>query len=186
MPPKIKVTKEEILNTAVELVKKSGAQSLNARSIASALNCSTQPIFSNFDTMEALRSAVVGRAEEMFREYMRLETERGEFPPYKAVGMAYIRFAREEKELFRLLYMRDRSEEPDSEESDLDDRMESIVRHVTGLSPDKAKLFHLETWAFVHGVAVMFATGLLDLDLNLVSRMITDCYRGLRKQYGLE
>ena len=35
----------------------------------------------------------------------------GEFPPFKASGMAYIRFAREERELFRLLFMRDRSHE---------------------------------------------------------------------------
>lgn len=32
--------------------------------------------------------------------------ESGEYPPYKASGMAYIDFARREKHLFRLLFMR--------------------------------------------------------------------------------
>ena len=59
MPPKVKVTKEEIINTAVDIVRNSGAQAVNARTVASALNCSTQPVFSNFATMEELRLAVI-------------------------------------------------------------------------------------------------------------------------------
>ena len=51
MPPKIKITKEEIIKTALELVRTSGEQSINARTVAGALNCSTQPIFSNFSSM---------------------------------------------------------------------------------------------------------------------------------------
>ena len=35
----------------------------------------------------------------------------GQYPPYKASGMAYIRFAREQRELFKLLFMRDRTNE---------------------------------------------------------------------------
>ena len=58
MPPKVKVTKEDIINAAVDIVRSSGAQSINARTVAATLNCSTQPIFSNFATMDQLRFAV--------------------------------------------------------------------------------------------------------------------------------
>ena len=51
MPPKVKVSKEEIINTAISLIRKSGASAVNARSIAAELGCSTQPIFSNFASM---------------------------------------------------------------------------------------------------------------------------------------
>lgn len=186
MPPKVKVTKEDIINAAVDLVHSSGAQAINARTIASALNCSTQPVFSNFATMDELRLAVVESADVLCQEYMRREVESGEFPTYKANGMAYIRFAKEEKELFKLLYMRDRSGESIPEGTELTDEMESIVHNNTGLSGADAKLFHLEMWAFVHGIATMFATGFFDLDWELVSRMLTDSYQGLRKQYGME
>ena len=64
MPPKIKITKEEIIQTALELFKKEGDGAINARSIAAALGCSTQPIFSNFASMEELRSAVIAAAYE--------------------------------------------------------------------------------------------------------------------------
>ena len=66
------------------------------------------------------------------------------------------------------------------------DQMEAMVRGNTGLDDSDAKLFHLEMWAYVHGIAAMFATGYLDLDWDLVSKMLTDAYQGLRKQYGME
>ncbi len=186
MPPKVKVTKEDIINAAVDIVRNNGTQAINARTVASALNCSTQPVFSNFATMDELRLAVVEKADILCQEYMRREVESGEFPAYKANGMAYIRFAKEEKELFKLLYMRDRSSELIPEGSELTGEMESIVHNNTGLSGADTKLFHLEMWAYVHGIAAMFATGFFDLDWDLVSKMLTDSYQGLRKQYGVE
>ena len=186
MPPKIKITKEEIVSAAVEIVRSSGEQALNARTVAAALNCSTQPVFSNFAAMEDLRQAVVHAADALCREYLQREVECGPHPPYKASGMAYIRFAKEEKELFKLLYMRDRSQEIIPEATDIGNRMEEMVTGNTGLQPSEAKLFHLEMWAYVHGIAAMTATGYLDLDWALVSRMLTDAYQSLRKQFEKE
>lgn len=182
MPPKVKITKEDIINAAVEIVRKEGAEALNARTVASRLNCSTQPVFSNFATMEELRFAVVKRADMLCQEYISREAEQGG-PVYKASGMAYIRFAKEEKELFKLLYMRDRSGEILEDTIEFGDYMESVVQRNTGLDVETARLFHLEMWAYVHGIAVMFATGFVSLDWDLVSKMLSDVYWGMRKQY---
>ena len=183
MPPKVKITKDEIVSTAVDLVRK--GEPINARTLAAILNCSTQPIFSNFATMEELRQAVAQKAEALYLEYMQQETESGAYPAYKASGMAYIRFAKEEKELFKLLFMCDRTNAND-EESPLFQMMEGLVQESTGLESLEARLFHLEMWAFVHGIATMFATSYLDLPQELVSKMTSDCFQGLRKQYGME
>ena len=186
MPPKVKVTKKEIINAALEIVRQQGMDALNARTVATRLQCSTQPVFSNFSGMEQLRDAVVDAAEVLFQDMLKEEVENGEYPPYKASGMAYIRFAKEEKELFRLLYMRSRTAETIPEETDLGNQMAQIVNRNTGLEENEAKLFHLEMWAFVHGIAAMIATDYLDLDWELVSRMLTDAYQGLRKRFGKE
>ena len=186
MPPSIKTTKEDIINAAVEIVRKNGAQAINARTIASVLNCSTQPIFSNFANMDELRLAVAEKADKLCEIYIQKEVKSEKFPPYKASGMAYIRFAKEEKELFKLLYMRDRTGEAIPESSALNDRMEGFVQTNTGLANTDARLFHLEMWAYVHGIATMFATGFFDLEWELVSRMLSDAYQGLCKQYGKE
>lgn len=186
MPPRVRIRKEDIISAAVDIVRKNGAQAINARTIAAALNCSTQPVFSNFSTMEELRLAVVDAADALCQQFIKREAEKGEYPVYKAAGMAYIRFAKEEKELFKLLYMRDRTSETIPAETALSDQMEQVVKSATGLSEPDVGLFHLEMWAYVHGIATMFATGFLELDWDLISRMLTDAYQGMKKQYEKE
>lgn len=183
MPPKVKITKEDIINAAFELVRTNGEENLNARNIAASLNCSTQPIFSNFENMQLIRMAVIKKAEDLCEEYIQREVSNGKYPRYKASGMAYIRFANEEKELFKLLYMRDRTKEEIPEETDLGNEMEGIVYQNTGLDKQNAKLFHLQMWAFVHGIASMLATGYLSLSEDLISTMLTNMYEGMKKQY---
>ena len=185
MPPKIKVTREDILRVAIDGVRKNGEESLNARSIAEHLGVSTQPIFSNFADMKELRAAVIEEAEGIFERFMNDEISRGEYPPYKASGVAYIRFAKEEKELFRLLYMRNRETENIPSSTALTDRMNAFVHENTGLDGDKMKLFHLEMWACVHGIATMLATGYLELDTELISKVTSDVYQGLKGGGGL-
>ena len=186
MPPKTKISKQEIVSTALTIVRREGAEALNARRIATELNCSTQPIFSNFATMDELRTAVIQEADSICDSYLKKEEASGQYPPYKASGMAYIRFAKEEKELFKLLYMRDRTNEILPPEHITTTRMEQMVHTNTGLEGDKTKLFHLEMWVCVHGIATMFATSYLDLNWELVSGIITDLYQGLRKRYESE
>ena len=94
MPPKVKVSRGDIVQTAVEIVRCHGAEALNARGIAAVLGCSTQPIFSNFATMEELRLAIVAEADALSNAYILREVDSGEYPPYKASGMAYILFAK--------------------------------------------------------------------------------------------
>lgn len=182
MPPRVKITKEEIVKTALELVRESGAQSINARAIAAALNCSTQPIFSNFTTMEKLQEAVIATAYEHYLGYLRKERESGEYPPYKSLGMAYIRFAREEKELFKLLFMRDRSNEDASSGPDFEEAVQMMMK-ANGITIERARLMHLEIWSCVHGIGVMFATSFLSLEWETVSNMLTDVYQGIRTRY---
>ncbi len=69
MPARVKITKEDIINTSVALVREKGEEAINARTIASALECSTQPIFSNFATMEELQQSTVAAAYEIYLQF---------------------------------------------------------------------------------------------------------------------
>lgn len=186
MPPKVRITKQDILNKAIEMVRANGIESINARDLASALGCSTQPIFSNFESMEDLHAQIISLVEEIYIEFTKKEMENTSYPVYKASGMAYIKFAKEERELFKFLFMRDRRDENTSDESEFMNEIFGIVQNSTGLDIDKAKLFHLEMWACVHGIATMIATGYLDLDIELISRITSDSYLGHKKLYGEE
>ena len=185
MPPKVKITKEEIIKTTVDLVRASGADSINARAVAGALNCSTQPIFSNFECMEELRGAVIADAYELYLGFIEKEVKSGKYPEYKALGMAYIKFAMDEKELFKLLFMRDRTGEDLSPSPDFEMSAQMLMTTL-GVSIEIARLIHLEIWACVHGIGVMIATNFLPLELDLISTMISDVYQGIRAKYAAE
>ena len=53
-----------------------GDQAINARTVAAALQCSTQPVFSNFATMDELRLAVVEKADILCQAYMQRVCQR--------------------------------------------------------------------------------------------------------------
>ena len=182
MPPKVKVTKEEIIQAALNLIRENGGNTINARSIAGAMNCSTQPIFSNFVTMDELQETVIAAAYDLYLGFLKKEAERGEYPQYKAFGMAYIRFAKEEKELFKLLFMCDRGGKELTPTADFNASVEIIMKS-NGITRQKAELMHLEMWTCVHGIATMLATSFIDLDWKLISDMITDVYQGVRTRH---
>ena len=52
MPPIRKFKREDIIDTAYNIVKDEGFGSINARRIAKELGCSIQPIFHNFSTKQ--------------------------------------------------------------------------------------------------------------------------------------
>ena len=180
MPRKTVIHKQDIISAAVEIVRANGYESLNARAIAQYLGCSTQPIFSNFRNMEDLTGNVVQRSLEIYNDFVAEEFRRPhDYPPYKTNGMAYIRFAMEEKNLFKLLFMRDRTNESSpAEESTFYDVLPLIMK-ATGLNREQASLFHFEIWAAVHGIAVMVASSYYNADMDLISGTLTDVYQGL-------
>ena len=184
MPPKVKVDKEKITDAALELVRKSGRAALNARSVANVLGCSTQPIFSNYANMDDLKLDVVKRAYDKYLEFREVDISSGKYPVYKASGMAYIRFAVEENELFKLLFMSGEEELSGYEGSKKDwSNIVGGVASAMSLPEKRAEMFHFEMWMFVHGVAVMLATKNVDIDTETVSTMLSDVYLGLKAKY---
>ena len=182
MPPKVKITKNDIIEAALGLAVESGREAINTRSIAAALGCSMQPIFSNFTSMEELERTVTVAAHKRYLAFLDAEVTKGIYPEYKALGVAYIRFAKEEKELFKLPFMCDRGGKELVPTPDFERSVE-IIMSTTGLSEERARLMHLEMWAYVHGIATMLATSFLDLDFELISKMTTDIYQGIRARH---
>ena len=103
MPPKNKFTREEIVDAALRVVKTKGVEAMTAREVAGELRCSVAPIFTWFETMEQLRAAVYAQAKDVYRAYV--ECGLAGPIPFLGVGQQYIRFAREEPELYKLLFL---------------------------------------------------------------------------------
>lgn len=182
MPPKCRFTREEIIQAALDLTAEKGVGALTARGLAQRLGSSAKPVFGLFVNMEEVQQEVMKAANLRYQEYLRQDMSAGRYPPYKASGMAYIRFAREQKELFKLLFMRDRTHEEKAAGDELEALLGLIQKNM-GLSRDDAYRFHLEMWIYVHGIATMIATAYLEWDLDFISAALTDAYQGLRLRF---
>ena len=103
MPPKVKFQKEDIVSAALDVVRQKGIDAVTAREVAKALKVSVGPIFTWFETMEQLKAEVFERAKGHYREYI----ERGLTGPIPFLGVwqQYLRFAKDEPELYRLLFL---------------------------------------------------------------------------------
>ncbi len=183
MPPKVKVTKNEILKTALELLRQEGEGVINARNISQKVGCSTQPIYVQFATMEELKEALREVAYEAYLCSIEKEVASGKYPAYKAYGMAYMRFAMEEKELFKFLFMCDREGMEMNVTPDFTASVEMIME-ANGISRERAEKMHFEMWSFVHGIGTMLATSFLPLDWDSISQMTTDVYHGLQSVHS--
>lgn len=182
MPRKISYKKKDIEDAAFEFVRKNGHEALNARAVAAQLGCSTQPIFSNFHNMQELMDCVLKRSLEVYNKTVANEMADPNHPsPYKAVGMGYIKFAMNEKNLFKLLFMRDRTTEEKThvEDSTFVEVLPHIMRALDTTEEMAAK-FHLSMWVVVHGIASMIATSYYDWNLEMASQMISEAFVGIR------
>lgn len=100
--PKIKFTKNDILNAAYDVMKQNGIKHISARRIAEKFKGSTAPIYANFSTIDELKKEVIRMAEEKLNEYLYHDyTGRELFD----AAMGFIKFARDEKELFRAIFL---------------------------------------------------------------------------------
>lgn len=114
MPPACRFTREQIVAAALAITRERGFDAVTARAIADTLHSSSKVIFSAFSGMDDLLAATIDAADAQYRAYSADFVRDSADPPYKAVGTAYIRFARNEPNLFHLLYMRDRRREDHS------------------------------------------------------------------------
>ena len=103
MPPKVKYQKEEIVNAALNVAKEKGIDAVTAREVAKELRVSVGPIFTWFESMDALKADVYEQAKGLYRGYIEQGLE--EEIPFLGVWHQYMRFAREEPELYKLLFL---------------------------------------------------------------------------------
>ena len=179
MPPKQRFTKDIIIDAALNVLRRNGGGTVAARQIAAELGCSTQPVFSCYPNMDELNADLELKVHQLYDSYITrgLEQESA----FKGVGMSYLAFARDEPQLFKLLFM-DSGHRTFSTALEIDENRERILNSVIqayGLDRQCAQVLYLETWIFTHGVAVMIATGTTDFSETDLNELLTDAFIGL-------
>ena len=160
MAPKNKFTKEEMVEAALRVVRANGIDALTAKTMADALGTSTQPIFTAFGSMDGIKKEVYAAAIRVYDRY----TDAGlkERIPFFGVGMQYIRFAREEPELYRLLFLT-RAQDKSFSAMQSMQHLQSLVRptlmHIYRITEQEADLYFRDLWFVVHSLSTLIVTG---------------------------
>jgi AcrR family transcriptional regulator len=182
VPPAQKFSRNDIIKTAINLLRKEGIEGITARSLGSELGTSSRPIFTAFKNMKEVHDETVLAVRAMYNSYV--EEGLAEEPAFKGVGKQYIRFAKEEPRLFELLFMK-AGEKPFTLENVLpaiDDNSERILASIQipyGLSKEQSYRLYQNTWIFTHGIACLYATGVCTLSEDEVSNRLTEAFTGL-------
>ena len=160
MAPKNKFTREEMVAAAVQVVRKNGAASLTAKSLAGELGTSTQPVFTCFGTMDTAKAEVYAAAGRLFDDYL-AESMKEEVSFFR-FGMQYIRFVQEEPELYRLLFLM-RPNDLGSGAFATMRHMQEIVRpslvETYHISEQEADRYFRDLWLVVHSLSTLIVTG---------------------------
>ncbi len=182
MPPKPKYTKEQIIAAALDVVAKNGAEFLTAKELGCALNTSTSPIFTVFDSMQEVQEAVKKAALERFEAYAhKIGTD---MPIFKQIGMRMILFAKEEPRLYRLIFMSQNSDVKSFDDiyahlGSVADECLDTIQSDYELSIDDAKTLFEHLWIHTYGVGTLCATGMCDFSKEQISQMLTQNFTAM-------
>lgn len=179
MPAKKQVTKEMILSAAMKLLQENGIEAVNVKALARALNCSTQPIYLSFSGMDELRAELIKKAVRAFTQNM-------DSASANLFGMSYIRFAMEEKELFRFLFMRPNAFREIKEAlTPIIERSIAELMSEYHIDHEEGHYLHDQLWMQAHGIAAMIATEFCDWNTDKIAGMLADCKVCLGRKYGV-
>lgn len=175
MPPRKRIFREDILKAAVDLVREQGTLALSVRNIAGKLNCSTQPIYSEFESMEILRDELMTYIRE---NYLREDAD-----SYKQVALSFLHFAQRKKNLFQLVYLRQRAAGETFFEDPNEDQTIHKLEVNLELSREQAAQMHRRMQYYCYSMAVMMATGYLNFSEEEISEELTEYYRIILSYY---
>lgn len=168
MPPKPRITKDMILNTVLEITRETGFEAINARGIASKLQCSTRPIFTCYENMEELKKDFLDFAFEYYNQYVADYGKYKNINPCLFLPLSYIEFAKEETNLFKLLFISDMdldmTEANDFYKELANEEKAKAFSKIVGVPSERGKIIFLDLFLYTHGIAVLTATGKLSFD----------------------
>jgi len=182
MPQKAKFSKEEIINSAIDIVENQGIEFLTARALGEKLGSSARPIFTTFKNMDEVTNGVKSYANDLYQIY--ISDGLKESLAFKGVGTAYIRFAIEHPKLFQLMFMKEQKEIPDINNvlGSIEGSYQGILDSITNnykVSEVIAKKLYLHMWIYTHGIAVLIVNKMCKFTNSEISDMLTTVCKSL-------
>lgn len=189
MPTSPKIPKETILQHALDMLIQNGYSSINIKTLAMRIGCSTQPISWHFGNMENFRNELTEYALDYANEKM-LSASEG-MSAFSNVGIGYIDIAFDEPNLFRYLYMSGESGYHAGgfdifTTADANSAMIEQIANQLEISADKVSNFFRNTIIYTHGLACFVVSGLIKSTKEELYDMVKQGADGFMLQAGFE
>ena len=179
MPPKTRVTKDIIVKAAIEVVRQSGFENINARTVSEQLHCSTQPVMYHFSTIDNLKKSAYRQVDQLHTQYI-MSVPTGQ-DPILGIGLNYIRFAVEEPQLFRFLFQSGYAEENSLLEMVDSEELVPVLAAMqegSGLNMQKTRKVFITVALFAHGYASIIANNHLEFNEKLIAKHLERTWYG--------
>ncbi len=185
MPPIVRFSREAVLDAAYQLIRREGPAALNARAVAKELGGSTQPIFRLFSGMEELKQAVIELTLQTWKTSLSQRLQESAFP-YLTIGMSFLLFARDEPELFKLLFMRDRVSDGSCTDYNVNWGI-PLIEDTVKVDVETARKLYDRNWFYCYGLAVSIATKYISCMSECHMRqLLVESLQGAALQLGVE
>ena len=176
------IHKELILETSFIMARQERVENVTARRLDAKIGCSTQPIFRLYTGKNELYEELYQKANDFYQMFSNNRTEENDVPFVK-LGLTYILFAMQEKQLFQLLFLSEHRREKSFYE--LLNGNESIVskeiiRAQKKTTKDASEIF-MKMWIFIHGIASMVITNDYDLSLEETQKLLEESFIAFTK-----
>ncbi len=170
MGPKIKFTREQIIDVAFEIAETEGINGITMRKIAEQMGSSVAPIYVNFKNVEELNEALL---ERIIKVSQQLLSEESSGNPFYDMGKASLRFAAEYGTIFRDLVMTNNSRIKVYDEKVIPALIEQMKQdpELEGFTVDELQIILLKMKIFQLGLSVMVANGSLLREYGLQDLM---------------
>lgn len=177
MPPTPIITKQDIINAGIQLIRENGIRSVNARSLAKSLSCSTKPLFRIYKNMEELKKDIKKELDNYYNDFM--EKNMTNENRLLSQGISYIEFAHSEKMIFSSLFMNMTmagSSLQDIIHAEWNRASIENAKALTGLSTEKAEMLFINFWLYSHGIATQIVSNDIDIPLDLVKKLLKNAF----------
>ena len=175
MPRQPRFSKEDIVDAGLRIVRVNGFEGISARALGKELGTSSSPMFTMFKDMNEVVDAVRSAAERIFTNRMKGVTDY--FPAFKEFGLRLVAFAKEEPNVFQMLFL-GKDARPEIAESIARECLGS-VRQGYGLTSEQAGILLRQMWPVACGIAALCVRHPEDFPDEEVSRTLSYHFSGI-------
>ena len=182
MPPKPKFTREEIVQTALEVVSQKGVEALTAKKLGDALGTSARPIFTVFSSMKQVQDAVREAAMRRFESFAGQKLP--DMPLFKQVGMQMVLFGAREPKLYQLLFMQENRNAVSFDDvfGELGPTAQTCIRLIQeeyAMPEADAQLLFENVWIYTFGVGALCATRMYQFSEEKLGQMLSTEFQAM-------